>query len=247
MARQSRSATQQVVLAAIVAARPQRECEHKAGDSGCNRDDAGTAFRTRIGGRQPVSVHRAPRHCALRELWCDRQPCALARWPPEYLPANSRARTRIRRLCNSAHSRDSRKRWRARTIGPAVHRQRADTLHDGPPSRHERRRKMNVDVLSCRRSLCGDATKDTGSAIGTIADYVAVLSLSVAQSPDHCDPLPSIPDLMSSNCGTRDRPTAITAGDLAFLRALYFRNIVYGPSPSRSTIEYKMRQQFKAR
>jgi hypothetical protein len=68
--------------------------------------------------------------------------------------------------------------------------------------------------------LVVDTTKVAGYAIGTIADYMATLALSVVQSPDHCDPLPSILDLMSSSCSTREKPTAITAGDLAFLKAL---------------------------
>ena len=89
-----------------------------------------------------------------------------------------------------------------------------------------------------------DTTKVVGYTIGAIADYLAMLTLSVAQSPDHCDPLPSILDLMSSSCGTREKPTAITAGDLAFLKALYYKNT--GRSMSRIDIESNMTRQFKA-
>ena len=78
-----------------------------------------------------------------------------------------------------------------------------------------------------------DTTKVGGYDIGSIADYIAMLAFSVVQSPDHCDPLPSILDLMSSSCGARDRPTAITAGDLAFLKALYYHNTGLGPSLSK--------------
>jgi hypothetical protein len=92
-----------------------------------------------------------------------------------------------------------------------------------------------------------DTTKVVGSTIGTIADYLAMLTLSVAQSPDHCDPLPSILDLMSSSCSKREMPTAITAGDLAFLKALYYKNTGLGPSLSRSAIEDNMVGQFKLR
>lgn len=95
--------------------------------------------------------------------------------------------------------------------------------------------------------LVVDTTKVVGYTIGTIADYLAMLSLSVAQSPDHCDPLPSILDLMSSNCGTREMPTGVTAGDLAFLKALYYKNTGLGPSLSRSAIEDNMVAQFKPR
>ena len=93
--------------------------------------------------------------------------------------------------------------------------------------------------------LVVDTTKVVGYSIGTIADYLAMLSLSVAQSPDHCDPLPSILDLMSSSCGAREKPTAITAGDLTFLKALYYKNTGLGGSLSRFQIQDNMMQQFK--
>jgi hypothetical protein len=95
--------------------------------------------------------------------------------------------------------------------------------------------------------LLVDTTKVVGYTIGTIADYLAMLTLSVVQSPDHCDPLPSILDLMSSSCGTREVPTAITAGDLAFLKALYYKNVSFGPSLSRAGIDDNMMRQFKLR
>ena len=92
--------------------------------------------------------------------------------------------------------------------------------------------------------LVVDLNKVGGYPIGTIADYLAVLSLSVAQSPDHCDPLPSILDVMSSNCEMREKPVAITAGDVAFLKALYVGTGLR-PSPSRDDIYFNMQRQFK--
>ena len=50
--------------------------------------------------------------------------------------------------------------------------------------------------------LVVDTTKVVGYTVGTIADYLAMLTLSVAQSPDHCDSLPSILDIMSSSWQT---------------------------------------------
>jgi hypothetical protein len=95
--------------------------------------------------------------------------------------------------------------------------------------------------------LVVDTTKVGGYSIGTIADYLAMLTLSVTQSPDHCDPLPSILDLMSSSCAGREKPTAITAGDLAFLKALYYRNTGLGPSLTRAAIQDNMMRQFNRR
>jgi hypothetical protein len=95
--------------------------------------------------------------------------------------------------------------------------------------------------------LVVDTAKVVGYTVGTIADYLAMLTLSVVQSPDHCDPLPSILDLMSSSCGTREMPKAITAGDLAFLKALYYKNVPFGPSISRAGIDDNMTRQFQLR
>jgi len=94
--------------------------------------------------------------------------------------------------------------------------------------------------------LIVDTTKVVDYSIGAIADYLAMLSLSVAQSPDHCDPLPSILDLMSSSCDTREAPTAITAGDLAFLKALYYKNTGVSRSLTRSQIQDNMVREFKS-
>jgi hypothetical protein len=91
--------------------------------------------------------------------------------------------------------------------------------------------------------LIVDTAKVVGNTIGTISDYLAMLTLSVVQSPDHCDALPSILDLMSSSCGAREMPTAVTAGDLAFLKALYYRNTGFGPSIPG--IQGNMLRQFK--
>ena len=95
--------------------------------------------------------------------------------------------------------------------------------------------------------LVVDQTKVVGLNIGAIADYLAMLALSVDQSPDHCDLLPSILDLMSSSCGARGKPTAMTAGDLAFLKALYYKNTGLGPSISGSDINVNMLRQFNLR
>ena len=95
--------------------------------------------------------------------------------------------------------------------------------------------------------LVVDTTKTVGYTVGTIADYLSMLTLSVVQTPDHCDPLPSILDAMSASCGTRERPKAVTAGDLAFLKALYYRNTGLDPSLSRDDIQDNLMRQFKLR
>ena len=58
----------------------------------------------------------------------------------------------------------------------------------------------------------------------TVADYIAMLVLT-RTALDGCNPLPSIVDLLSPDCGTRARPQGITDADTAFLRALYSSNL----------------------
>lgn len=91
-----------------------------------------------------------------------------------------------------------------------------------------------------------DGRKVNGYPLETIADYVSQLALSVVQSPAHCDPLPSILDVFASDCGAPARTTAVTAGDLAFLKALYYKNTGIGPSLSRNEIQDNMMRQFKS-
>jgi hypothetical protein len=91
-----------------------------------------------------------------------------------------------------------------------------------------------------------DTTKVAGATIGSIADYAAMVGLSFIQSPDHCDSLPSILDLMSPTCQSREKPAGITAGDLAFLKALYYHNTGLGRTLSRDEIQRNMLDQFKA-
>jgi hypothetical protein len=89
-----------------------------------------------------------------------------------------------------------------------------------------------------------DINKVIGHAIGPIADYVAVLSLTQALDNQQCGTLPSIMDLMVPNCGDRGQPTGITAGDLAFLKALYRINLESILSLERSAILDNMTRQF---
>ena len=71
-----------------------------------------------------------------------------------------------------------------------------------------------------------DAKKIAGMAVGPLADYIAMLALSQAKSPDTCSQLPSIVDLMASDrLRQAEKVAQITAGDLAFLRALYSINL----------------------
>ena len=94
--------------------------------------------------------------------------------------------------------------------------------------------------------LVVDLNKTTGHAIGPVADYLAVLTLTQAFAPQQCGTLPSIMDLLAPNCGAREAPTEITAGDLAFLKALYRTNMELIVEMEQSTINDNMMRQFTA-
>jgi hypothetical protein len=90
-----------------------------------------------------------------------------------------------------------------------------------------------------------DVNKIAGATVGPLADYVALIALTVVRNPDHCDPLPSILDLMSSTCGSREKPGTLTAGDIAFLRALYYHDTGIGSTLSRDDMVKNMKEQFQ--
>lgn len=64
-----------------------------------------------------------------------------------------------------------------------------------------------------------------GRPLRSIADYLAMLALTRMGSLDTCSELPSIIDLLSSGCGGRQPPVALTDADTAYLKALYSANV----------------------
>lgn len=58
-------------------------------------------------------------------------------------------------------------------------------------------------------------------SLPSFTDYIAMLALTRMGSLDSCGELPSIIDLLSSGCGARDKPHALTDADMAYLKALY--------------------------
>jgi hypothetical protein len=93
--------------------------------------------------------------------------------------------------------------------------------------------------------VIADLRKVNGYTIGSISDYLAMLVLSQTQSPDTCGPLPSILDLMASHCDAQEKPEAVTAGDLAFLHALYSTDLREKYSLEAGDIQHSMMREFK--
>jgi len=90
-----------------------------------------------------------------------------------------------------------------------------------------------------------DTRKLTNFGVGSISDYIALLTLSRPTSLDGCEQLPSIIDLMSPLCGSTSTSISMTAGDIAYLRALYSLNMEQPLSLQRTDIQDKMMREFQ--
>jgi hypothetical protein len=115
-----------------------------------------------------------------------------------------------------------------------------------PPGRPGSRLYNARSSLIVNALVVVDANKVQGMPIGPISDYVAMLVLSQSKSPDSCSQLPSIIDLMAANCREGEKPSQITAGDLAFLRALYKADLETPIELEESNLEDSMMRQFKS-
>jgi len=82
--------------------------------------------------------------------------------------------------------------------------------------------------------------KVAGFPIGPVADYIAMLSLAQAKTPDDCAELASILDYMSANCS--EKPESLTVADKAYLEGLYSMDKGEIVSLQKSTISEHMEQ-----
>jgi hypothetical protein len=89
-----------------------------------------------------------------------------------------------------------------------------------------------------------DSNKVSGMTIGAVSDYLAVLALTQARASEACSQLPSIMDLLAPGCAGDKKPDQVTAGDLAFLRALYHANLETPVNLEESNIQVAMMREF---
>ena len=87
-----------------------------------------------------------------------------------------------------------------------------------------------------------DTTKIAGQEIGPLSDYIAMLALSQAQSYDACQDVPTITNLMASNCGAEMKPAALTDIDVTYLRGLYKMNPNGSFMGERGSIAFEMKK-----
>ncbi|HEY3786379.1 MAG TPA: hypothetical protein VGL55_13945 [Steroidobacteraceae bacterium] len=119
------------------------------------------------------------------------------------------------------------------------------TLNSPTPPGAGTRLTTGRNSLLVHVAVVADTRALNGRTIGSVSDYLAMLVLSQANLQGLCSPLPSILDLMSSECGDRNKPDAVTAGDLAFLRALYSTDLRESLALEQSDILNNMKRQFR--
>jgi len=113
-----------------------------------------------------------------------------------------------------------------------------------PPGRLGSRLTTGRSSLIVFVLVVGDTRKLANFSVGSISDYIALIALSRPASLDGCEQLPSIIDLMSPICGSSSTSIAMTAGDVAYLRALYSLNMEQPLSLQRMDIQNKMMREF---
>jgi hypothetical protein len=114
-----------------------------------------------------------------------------------------------------------------------------------PPGRLGSRLTTGRSSLIVFVLIVADTRKLANFSVGSISDYIALLTLSRPDSLDGCEQLPSIIDLMSPICGSDSTSTAMTAGDTAYLRALYSLNMEQSLSLQRMDIQNTMMREFQ--
>jgi hypothetical protein len=123
----------------------------------------------------------------------------------------------------------------------------ASILNQGkhPAGRAGSRLTSSISSSIVNVLIVADPSKMVGREIGAISDYLAVLTLTQALTSERCGTLPSIMDMMLPSCGGNAKSTSITAGDLAFLRALYQTDLEAVLSMETSRIGANMMRQFE--
>jgi hypothetical protein len=88
--------------------------------------------------------------------------------------------------------------------------------------------------------IVADPAKLFDYEVGSLADYITMLALSQSASPESCQDLPSISNLLAKDCTSA--AVKITDGDLAFLSGLYRLPTGYGLTAQQNGIGYQMKK-----
>jgi hypothetical protein len=80
--------------------------------------------------------------------------------------------------------------------------------------------------------------------MGTVADYIALVSLTELADPNACQGLPSIVNLLATSCTPVD---ALTDNDRGYLRGLYHMSPDQNASVQQDEIGYQMQQSLEGK
>jgi hypothetical protein len=94
--------------------------------------------------------------------------------------------------------------------------------------------------------IIADSAQVERFPLQTIADYVAMLSLTRMAQLDRCAPLPSITDLLVSGC-TAPVSDSLTAADRVYLKALYSADLDKNLNIERADIKTHMMRQLEGK
>ena len=90
-------------------------------------------------------------------------------------------------------------------------------------------------------TIVADPTKLLEYEMGPVADYLAMLALSQMVTPDRCQSLPTITNLLAADCPRI--PPSLSDIDLGYLRGLYHMNAERSKSVQIREVTYQMRQE----
>ncbi len=94
--------------------------------------------------------------------------------------------------------------------------------------------------------IIADSSRLERYSLSSIADYMALLSLTRMTQLDHCAPLASITDLLASDC-TTPPADALTAADRAYLKALYSADLEQNLNLERGEVHEQMMQAIEGK
>ncbi|HTV80193.1 MAG TPA: hypothetical protein VMF03_18215 [Steroidobacteraceae bacterium] len=94
--------------------------------------------------------------------------------------------------------------------------------------------------------IIADSSKLARYTVRSVADYIAMLSLTRMSELDQCAPLPSITDLLADACA---KPVAdvLTAADRAYLQALYSADLEQNLNLERGEVHAQMMRRFEGK
>jgi hypothetical protein len=94
-------------------------------------------------------------------------------------------------------------------------------------------------------TIVADPNKLVDHEVGTLADYIAMMSLAQPRSLDECPMLPSILNLLARDCATPS--TRLSESDLGYLRGLYHMKGDGGLRIQQDEIAYQVKQTLGGR